>query len=214
MITLARQAEDHSSLEAKYVYDWFHGSRIDEPRSLHTTEGWVVAVNDEHRTRSSHYEYPRNLQTQAYNLPKASDRDLLEGDASNLYFHLPTYAPQRKLDDAKRQIEKTRQEAMEALALSNEIDPIPDSAYDDANSLLYLLSRYNVPMPDIGWAEDGSLGFEWRPENGIVTMGVYGDNLVIFGAFFDEKRKVEGICTLSDTALLRGIIVTLSSLLV
>lgn len=214
MKTLARLAEDYSSLEANYVYDWFHGRRTVEPTSLHTIEGRVVAVTDEHRTRSPHYEYRRNLQTQAYNLPKISDRDLLEGDASNLYFHLSTYAPRRTLDDAKRQMDKTRQEAMEALALDNEIDPIPDSAYDDAYSLLCLLFRYNVPMPDIGWAEDGSLGFEWRPESGIVTMGVYGDNLVIYGAFFDEKRKVEGISAISDTALLRGFIATLSSLLV
>ena len=59
-------------------------------------------------------------------------------------------------------------------------------------------------MPDIGWAEDGSLGLEWRPEGGIATMGIYGDKLVIYGAFFEEKRQVEGICTLSDTSMLLG----------
>ena len=214
MKTLARLAEDHSSLEANYVYDWYRGRRTVEPISLHTIGGRVVTVNDEHQTRSPHHVYPRNLQTQAYDLPKISDRDLLEGDASNLYFHLPTYRPQRTLDDAKRQMEKTRQEATEALELDNEIDPIPDSAYDDAYSLLFLLFRNNVPMPDIGWAEDGSLGFEWRPANGIVTVGVYGDNLVIYGAFFNERRKFEGICSMSDIALLQGLIVTLSNLLV
>ncbi len=107
-------------------------------------------------------------------------------------------------DDALQQLEEIRQEAEEASALDNEIDHIPDSAYDDAHSLLKMLSHYNVPMPDIGWAEDGSLGFEWRPENGIATMGVYGDNHVIYGAFFHDKRQVEGICALSDTAMLQG----------
>ena len=107
-------------------------------------------------------------------------------------------------DDAQQQLEEIRQEAIEASALDNEIDPVPDQAYDDARSLLKMLSHYNVPMPEIGWAEDGSLGFEWRPENGIATMGVYGDNHVIYGAFFHDKRQVEGICSLSDTAMLQG----------
>ena len=117
------------------------------------------------------------------------------------------------MEDALRALQETRREAGEAYASDDQIDPVPRSAYDDAHVLLKILHR-NVPMPSIGWAEDGSLGFEWRPESGIVTMGVYGDNLVIFGAFFDEKRKVEGICTISDTALLRGFIATLASLLV
>ena len=68
-------------------------------------------------------------------------------------------------------------------------------------------------MPDIGWAEDGSLGFEWRPEEGIATIGIYGDNLVIYGAFFEEERQVEGICTLSDTVMLSGFLETLVKLL-
>ncbi len=39
-------------------------------------------------------------------------------------------------DDALQQLEEIRQEAEEASALDNEIDHIPDSAYDDARSLL------------------------------------------------------------------------------
>ena len=115
-------------------------------------------------------------------------------------------------DDALQQLKEIRQEAMEASALDSEIDPVPDQAYYDARFLLKMLSHYNVSMPEIGWAEDGSLGFEWRPENGIATMGVYGDNHVIYGAFFNDKRQVEGICSLSDTAMLRGFLMTLLNL--
>ena len=100
-------------------------------------------------------------------------------------------------------LQEIRAEAEEAYASDNQIDPVPNSAYDDARDLLKILHR-NVPMPDIGWAEDGSLGFEWRPEGGIATMGIYGDGLVIYAAFFGEKRQVEGICTLSDKAMLAG----------
>ena len=111
------------------------------------------------------------------------------------------------MDDALRELKDIRQEAEEAYAWNNEIDPVPESAYDDALLLLKMLFDYNIPMPDIGWAEDGSLGFEWRPGKGIATMGIYGDNLVIYGAFFEEKHQVEGICALSDTAMLIGFLI-------
>ncbi len=114
----------------------------------------------------------------------------------------------------QRELDDIRQEAENAYALDNEIDPIPDSAYDDALVLLEILCNYKIPMPDFGWAEDGSIGIEWRPEGGIVTMGIYGDNLVIYNAFFEEKRQFEGICELSDTALLSGFLTTLTNIFV
>ena len=113
------------------------------------------------------------------------------------------------MEDALRELQTVRQEAEEAYALDNDIDPVPESAYDDAQILLKILSDSNSPMPDIGWAEDGSLGFEWRPEGGIATMGIYGDSLVIYGAFFEDKRQVEGICTLADIAMLTGFMLML-----
>jgi hypothetical protein len=113
----------------------------------------------------------------------------------------------------QRELDEIRQEAEEAYVLDNEIDPVPDSAYDEAYSLLEILFDNNIPMPDFDWAEDGSLGLEWRPEKGIATIGIYGDNLVIYGAFFEENRQVEGICTLSDTAMLSGFLATLLNLL-
>ncbi len=116
-------------------------------------------------------------------------------------------------EEARRQLEEVRQEAEEAFRLDHEIDPIPESAYDDARSFLEILFHSGIPMPDIGWAEDGSLSFEWFPEDGVVTMGIYGDGLVIYTAFFEEKRQVEGICELSDAALLSGFLATLLSLL-
>ena len=70
----------------------------------------------------------------------------------------------------QRELEEVRREASKAYSLDREIDPVPDSAYDDLWSLLVLLPE-DIPAPDPGWAEDGSLSLEWRPENGIVTMG-------------------------------------------
>lgn len=115
------------------------------------------------------------------------------------------------LEDALRELEEVREEAEEAYTSDDKIDPVPDSAYDDANALLELLHR-NVPIPDMMWSEDGGLGFEWRPGSGIATISLYGDNLAIYGAFFDNNRQVEGICSLSDTILLQGFLTTLRKL--
>ena len=112
------------------------------------------------------------------------------------------------LDDALRELKDIRQEAEEAYASDNEIDPVPESAYDETLCVLKRIHR-EIPMPDIMWSEDGGIGLEWRPGNGIATMSLYGDNLVIYGAFFSDKRQVEGICSLSDTILLPSFLATL-----
>ncbi len=200
------QAEDLSSLEENFVRRGSSSIQAEDLSSFQGKQKWFVTSNPYAPMPTQHYQH---LQTKGYELST-----LRSGLTVPVQLFGLDYARQGTLGDAQQQLEEIRREAEAASAIDNDIDPIPDSAYDDADSLLDLLSRYNVPMPDIGWAEDGSLGFEWRPENGIVSMGLYGDNLVIYGAFFDDKRKVEGICTLSDTALLRGFIVTLSSLLV
>ncbi len=103
---------------------------------------------------------------------------------------------QRKLDDI-------RQEAEEAYTLDNEIDSVPDSAYDDTYYLLEILFDSNVPMPDIGWLMDGGIGFEWRSQDNkrIGTMSIYGDNQVFYGASLGSKRRVKGTCVLNDSVL-------------
>ena len=186
------QTKDLSSLQAHYLrYDSSGGQ----------PEG-VITASPQANTPT----LQQNLQTQEYLLPEIENKEV------NRWISVLELEQYSSEVDYAQQLEEIRQEAMEASALDNEIDPVPDAAYDDAHSLLKMLSHYNVPLPDISWAEDGSLGFEWRPENGIATMGVYGDNHVIYGAFFDDKRQVEGICALSDNALLRGFLMLLNLL--
>ncbi len=117
------------------------------------------------------------------------------------------------LKHVQRELDDIRKEAEHAYALDNEIDPIPDSAYDDVSVLLEFLCNYKIPMPEISWAEDGSLSVGWYPDEGMVTMGIYGDNLVIYNAYFEEKRQLEGICDLSDTPVLSGFLTTLTNIL-
>ena len=114
----------------------------------------------------------------------------------------------------QRELDETRQEAEEAYTLDKEIDPIPDSAYKDALVLLEMLCNYKLPMPEVSWAEDGSFSIGWYLDEGIITMGIYGDNLVIYTAFFEEKRQFEGICELSDTPMLSGFLKMLTNILI
>ncbi|MDE0085133.1 MAG: hypothetical protein OXU23_05440 [Candidatus Poribacteria bacterium] len=109
----------------------------------------------------------------------------------------------------QRELAKVCREAEKAYSLETEIDPVPDSAYDDLLSLIAVLPE-DIPAPDLGWAEDGSLSLGWHPEDGIVTMGIYGDKLVIYNAFFNDKRELNGICPLSDSILLPNFLTMLS----
>lgn len=112
------------------------------------------------------------------------------------------HSPAKKMQfkkHAERELIDIQQEVEQAHALDNEIDPVPDSAYHDAYSLLEILFYNNVPMPDIGWLMDGGIGFEWRSQDskGIGTMSIYGDNQVVYGSSLGNGRKVKGTCELT-----------------
>ena len=132
--------------------------------------------------------------------------------------------PQKKLDfvrppvdevlfrkQVQRELEDIREEVEETCAVADDVKAVPESAYDETLSLLERRQR-NIPMPDMMWLEDGGIGLEWRPGNGIATMSIYGDGHVIYGAFFSDKREIVGICALSDSALLPSFLTMLSLL--
>lgn len=113
----------------------------------------------------------------------------------------------------QNELDETRQEAEAAYTLDKEIDPIPDSAYNDTLVLLETLCNYKLPMPEVSWAEDGSFSIGWYLDEGTITIGIYGDDLIIYNAFFEEKRQFEGICALSDTPMLSGFLKMLTNIL-
>lgn len=115
------------------------------------------------------------------------------------------------LEDVRRELTEIREEIEETCAVVDNVKAVPESAYEETLSLFKQL-RHNIPMPDMMWLEDGGIGLEWRPGDGIATMSIYGDNLVIFGAFFSDKREFDGICALSDTVSLDGLVTTLRNL--
>ena len=134
----------------------------------------------------------------------------METEQKEHNFPLPPVDKVLFLKQVQRELGEIRQEAEEACAMDNEIDPVPDSAYQDAYLLLEILYDYEVPMADIGWLVDGGIGLEWRPGDGIATISLYGDGLVVYGASLGNERRVKGTCSLSDPILLPNFLKTLT----
>ncbi len=107
------------------------------------------------------------------------------------------------------ELDEIREEVEEACAVAGDVYPVPESAYNETLSLLEQMPR-DIPMPDMMWLEDGGIGLEWRPGEGIATMSLYGDGLVVYGVFFSKDREITGICPLVDAAFLQGFIATLT----
>ena len=108
----------------------------------------------------------------------------------------------------QRELDEIRQEVEETCAVADDVYPVPESGYEETFSLLELMPR-RIPMPDMMWLEDGGIGLEWRPGDGIATISLYGDGLVVYGAFFSKNRETSGICPLADAAFLQGFLTTL-----
>ena len=109
----------------------------------------------------------------------------------------------------QRELEEIRKEVKETCSVAYDVHPVPESAYDET---IFLLEQtpLDIPIPDMMWLEDGGIGLEWRPKDGIATMSFYGDNQVTFGASWGKPREIWGSCTLSDLVLLPNFLKMLS----
>ena len=110
----------------------------------------------------------------------------------------------------QRELDEIRKEVDETCAVADDVYSVPESGYEETLSLLAQMPR-DIPMPDMMWLEDGGIGLEWRPGDGIATMSLYGDGLVVYGASLGNERRVKGTCSLSDPILLPNFLKTLSA---
>ena len=124
---------------------------------------------------------------------------LLPADRALLRKHI-----QRELDEIREEVEET-------CKVANDVRPIPQQAYDETSTLLKRISP-GIPMPDMMWLEDGGIGLEWRPGDGIITMSVYGDDHVNFVVVLDDQHEIAGTCLLSDPFLLPNFLTILPKL--
>ena len=142
-------------------------------------------------TGSSH------LQTHKYGFPHEV---INQSSAADFYFF--------PMDKVQRELDEIREEVKETCTVADDVYRVPESAYSETLSLLTRVHR-NIPMPDVMWLEDGGIGLEWRPGNGIVTMSLYGDEHVTFVAILSNQHKIAGTCPLTDSSVLPGFLATL-----
>ena len=92
--------------------------------------------------------------------------------------------------------------------MASDIESVPEPACAETFSLLQQIPR-DVPMPDMMWLEDGGIGLEWMPGDGIVTMSLYGNAHVTFVAILGNQHEIAGTCPLSDSRILPSFLATL-----
>ena len=112
----------------------------------------------------------------------------------------------------KQELANIHKEVKNPSVEDSEFYPPPELVYNDALFLLEMLYHSGIPTPDISWSEDGSLSLTWHPEDGVATLGIYGDGLVIYSATRDDARPDEVSFTLTDTACLQECLTKLNRL--
>ena len=115
------------------------------------------------------------------------------------------------LDEVRQELGSICEEVEETCKTDDNVRAVPESAYVETIPLLEQMHG-NIPMPDVMWLEDGGIGLEWRPEDGIVTMSLYGDNHVTGVAILGGQREIAGTCLLSDDIILPAFLEILRSL--
>ena len=111
------------------------------------------------------------------------------------------------MDKAEQELEEIREEVAETGASVGDVEFVPEAAYNETLSLLKRL-HHRMPMPNM-MSLEGGIGLEWRPEGGIVTVSLYGDNHVTFVAILADEHEIAGTCPLSDPVFLSSFLATL-----
>ena len=112
----------------------------------------------------------------------------------------------------KQEFSKIRKEITEPIVEDRDFLPAPDLVFNDALFLMEIFFTFGIPTPDIRWTEEGSLSLTWHPEDGVATLGIYGDGLVIYNIVRDDERPDEVSFTLTDTACLQDCLTKLNRL--
>lgn len=115
-------------------------------------------------------------------------------------------------DYVKQEFSKIRKEIVEPAVEDRDFFPAPELVFNDALFFLEMLHYSGIPTPDIRWSEDGSLNLTWHPEEGVATLEIYGDGLVIYNILRNDDRPDEVSFTLTDTTSLQDCLAKLNRL--
>ena len=98
--------------------------------------------------------------------------------------------------DIEQALQKVRAEAEEERRLDQELDAIPETAYEDVDRFLKTVNKF-VPLPDIMPLDNGEICLEWREGQKIFTLSFGGDGHIVFAGIFGAEHQARGILTFS-----------------
>ena len=98
-------------------------------------------------------------------------------------------------------LQEVRAEAEAERRLDQELDAIPETAYEDAARFLKTIGK-RVPRPDIMLLDNGEICLEWREEQKIFTLSFGGDGHIVFAGIFSDENRARGILTFSKPHLI------------
>ncbi len=98
--------------------------------------------------------------------------------------------------DIEKILQKVRAEAEEERRLDQELDAIPETAYEDVDRFLKTVNKF-VPLPDIMPLDNGEICLEWREGQKIFTLSFGGDGHIVFAGIFGAGNQARGILTFS-----------------
>ena len=106
------------------------------------------------------------------------------------------------LKDIENVLQKVRTEAEEERKLDQELDTIPETAYQDVDRFLKTTINKLVPLPEIMPLDNGEICLEWREEQKIFTLSFSGDGNIVFAGVFGDENHARGILTFSTPHLI------------
>ena len=116
----------------------------------------------------------------------------LQLKGSSIHTDLDDPAPK----DIEKILQKVRAEAEEERRLDQELDAIPETAYEDVDRFLKTVNKF-VPLPDIMPLDNGEICLEWREGQKIFTLSFGGDRHIVFAGIFGAENQARGILTFS-----------------
>ena len=111
---------------------------------------------------------------------------------SAVHIDLDDFAP----NDIEKGLQKVRADAAEERRLDQELDAIPETAYEDVDRFLKMTNKF-VPLPDMMPLDNGEICLEWREGQKIFTLSFGGDRHIVFAGIFGANHQARGILTFS-----------------
>ena len=113
-----------------------------------------------------------------------------------------TWFERSSAERIRQALEEVRAEAEEERRLDKELDPIPDSAYEEVRLFFRKIDEWfgdtshtAIYLPDIAPLDNGQICLEWRTKQQIFTLNFEGNGSIVLAGIFSEQRRIRGILT-------------------